>query len=145
MWQNCYSTGLAATKSADTEREQIQRFFRKNIHHCHLLAFCYNFPFQISFSTYIWCLSCWVVNCLCSMKFMRVSLHKIVSDRIIFDLSTRIWPDGSAMMEPPAILSLAVHHFTTRGIKEQTILELFQWRGLKYESWPSNKPSNKSS
>lgn len=36
---------------------------------------------NFSFSTYIWCLSCWVVNCLCSMKFTRVSLHKIVSDK----------------------------------------------------------------
>ena len=39
--------------------------------------------------------------------------------------------------EPPAMLSLAVHHFATRGIKKQIILELFQWRGLKYESWLS--------
>ena len=145
MWQNCLPTGLAATKSADTEREQIQRFFRKiSITVTCLLLLQLSFS-NFSFSTYIWCLSCWVVNCLCSVKFTRVSLHKIVSDRIIFDLSTRIWPDGSAVMEPPAILSLAVHHFATRGIKEQIILELFQWRGLKYESWPSNKPSNKSS
>ena len=49
---------------------------------------------------------------------MRFSPHKIVSDRIIFDLPSRIWPDGSAVMPQPAMAQPGKSHLHHKGHKK---------------------------